>query len=91
MIVPTIASGVIFNPNILRENIPLIHRRSLGYTSEYYVILFVRQNISKLNQSVNDTEAHPKLAQVDCELKILKSARQFYAQARALSNKPNKI
>ena len=36
-----------------------------------------------LNQSVNDTEAHPQLGQVDYELKFLKSMRQFYAHARA--------
>ena len=43
------------------------------------------------NQSVNDTEAHPWLGRVDYKLKFLKSVRQFYAHARALSNKPNKI
>ena len=45
----------------------------------------------ELNQSVNDTEAHPQLGQVDYELKFLKSVRQFYAQARALSSKLNNI
>ena len=43
------------------------------------------------NQSVNDTEAHPQLGPVDYELKFLKSMRQFYAHARALSYKLNKI
>ena len=43
------------------------------------------------NQSVIDTEAHPQLGQVDYELELLKSRRQFYAHARALSNKLNKI
>ena len=38
------------------------------------------------NQNVNDT-----LGQVDYELKFLKSVRQFYAQAGAISNKLNKI
>ena len=39
------------------------------------------------NQSVNDTEAHPQLGQVDYELKFLKSVRQFYVQTQALSEK----
>ena len=36
-------------------------------------------------------KAHPQLAQVYYKLKFLKSVRLFYAQARALSNKQNKI
>ena len=32
-----------------------------------------------------------ELGQVDYKLKFLKSVRQFYAQARVLSNKPNKM
>ena len=43
------------------------------------------------NQSVNDREAHPYLGQVDYKYKFLKSMRQFYAHALALSNKVNKI
>ena len=41
--------------------------------------------------NMNQKLAHPQLGQVDYELKFLKSVRQFYAQARALSNKLNKI
>ena len=51
-----------------------------------------KNNKNNRNLSVNDTEAHPQLGQVDYELKFLKLIRQFYAHARrALSNKPNKI
>ena len=44
-----------------------------------------------VDQSVNDTEAHPQLGQVDYELKLLKSMRQFHAHARAIPYKLNTI
>ena len=54
-------------------------------------IRYIEIFISISNQSVNDTEAHPQLGQVDYELIFLKSVRRFQAQARAPSSKLNKL
>ena len=76
----------------------------LRYTQQTYVATvmkvthatFVQLSENYLGAKNNflrhlEPECQWHLAQVDYELKFLKSVKQFYAQARALSNKPNKI
>ena len=72
---------------------PISHNNLIkNIVNARWAVILIVLNLTKCTylfkkQSVNDTEAYPWLGQVDCELKYLKSMRQFNAHARSLSNK----